>query len=74
MWEVLGLVAGVFELIGLYLIGSKKKLGFILSMAGNIFWITFSISTRSAFGLIVVCLFAFFLNGRGYFNWKKGRV
>lgn len=68
--EALGIYAGIFELIGLWLVGSKNKFGFILAMIGNIFWITFSLITGSAFGLIIVCSSAFILNLRAYSKWK----
>lgn len=69
--EALGIYAGLFELVGLWLVGSRRKLGFILSMIGNVFWVTFSLITHTAFGLIIVCTAAFILNARAYNKWRK---
>ena len=69
--EFIGLIAGALELVGLWLIGSKKRTGFVLAMIGNIFWIIFSAITHSALGLIMVCSAAFILNLRAYNNWNN---
>ena len=71
--ELVGLIAGAFELGAIYLAGSKNKLGFISGLLCNILWITYVLSTGAAYGLLLVCVPALFLNVRGYIRWSKKR-
>ena len=72
IFEILGIIAAIFELIAVYLIGQKDKRGFLTGIVGNILWITYSLITHSTYGLILVCIAAFILNIRGYKIWKTG--
>ena len=69
--EVLSILAGILELLGIYLLGKKIKWGFISNIIAGILWISFSIITHSAFGLIIVCSTGFILNSKGYLHWRK---
>jgi nicotinamide riboside transporter PnuC len=71
MFEIIGIVAAIFELAAVYLVGQKDKKGFLVGIIGNILWITYSLLTFSAFGLILVCSLVFILNIRGYILWTK---
>ena len=55
---------------GIFLLGDKKRLGFILGAISSVLGIIFSIQIKSiANGLVSIVLL--FLYMRGYFNWKK---
>lgn len=69
--EFLGIVAAVLELGQLYFLGKRKKIGFILGACGGSCWITYSIISQSAWGLLFVCSCGIFLNTRGFLNWTK---
>jgi len=69
--EILGFIAAVFELVGLFLLCRKIKLGFLINILGNLSWIIFSVITNSAYGLLVVCGLALILNCFGFKNWGK---
>jgi hypothetical protein len=69
--EWLGFIAAVFELIAIFLLGKKIRIGWLIAIGGSISWIVYSLLTCSAFGLLVVCSFAFFLNIKGFLNWKQ---
>jgi len=69
--EALSIIAGSFELIGLYLIGKKNRIAFLIFILGNICWITYVVLTSSAYGLLLACVPAIVLNARGYYLWKK---
>ena len=72
MIELIGLLAGLFEVTAVYLVGTRKnKYGFIVAMLCNTFWIAFSLLTASAWGLLIVCPLAFVMNARGYARWRK---
>ena len=56
--------------IGVFLLGDKKKLGFIAGMMSSTFGLIFSFQIGSvANGLTSIILFFLYL--RGYLNWKK---
>lgn len=56
--------------IGIYYLGNRKRVGFIMTCIGNILWLTFGIMTGSL-GLIVANVGLAALNIRAYFRWKK---
>ncbi len=70
MW--ITFVAAVFELLGVFLLGKKNKLGFVSAALGGVTWIIYVFVSKSdAYGLLLVCSVAFFLNIKGFLNWKK---
>lgn len=69
--ELIGIAAGILELLAVYLVGIKNKYGFIAGILGNILWITFVILTKGSYGLLVVSPVAFILNIKGYYYWSK---
>jgi nicotinamide riboside transporter PnuC len=69
--EVIGLISGFLELVGLYLLGKRKAIGFLINLLGNIGWIYFCFVTQSAWGLVLVCMAALYLNIKGYLFWTR---
>ena len=67
--ELVGLIAGALELLGLWLLGNKQRLGFLVSLSGNILWITFVLVSKQSWGLLLVCPVALILNLRGWKKW-----
>ena len=67
--ELLTWIAAVFELTGIYLLGKHKRLGFILNIISGIIWISYSLISGSAYGLVMICSVAFILNIKGFINW-----
>lgn len=70
-FESVGVLAAIAELFAIYLIGKKNKNGFLFGLIGNILWITYSLLTYSAFGLIFISTIAFTLNIKGFRLWKQ---
>lgn len=64
-------IAGVLELLGIWLVGRKKKSGFLFAAAGGIVWIIAVIRTGVMFGLLIVVLPALGLNVYNYFKWGR---
>lgn len=71
MLELLGILAAAFELLAIWLVGSKKALGFLAGIIGNILWIIYVFTTNSTYGLLLVCTVAFIFNIRGYRFWRS---
>jgi hypothetical protein len=70
-YEFISFFAAAFELTGIFLLGKKNKLGWLICIGGGISWICYSLLTHSAFGLLVVCSAALFINIKGYKNWTQ---
>ena len=64
-------VAGLFELLGVWLIGNKNRYGFILNALGCILWIIIAIYVPQARGILLVAIPAIFINIRNYIKWGK---
>ena len=71
MIEIVGVTAALFELLAVYLLGKKNPLGFISGTCGNILWITYVVNAQNTYGLVIVCVVAFYLNIKGYLNWTR---
>jgi hypothetical protein len=61
----------VFILAGLWLIGGKKRTGFLISIVGCVFWAGFGLRTGIP-SIIFVNIVFVFVNARGWFLWAEG--
>ncbi len=59
-----------FILLGLWLIGSKKRTGFILSIIGCVFWAIFGLH-KGIPSITIVNIIFIFVNARGWFLWDR---
>ena len=62
-------VAGAFELCGLWCVGNKWRIGFILNLLAGFVWIYVAIKME-IFGLLLVVVPAIVLNIRNYRKWS----
>lgn len=62
--------AGVFELLGIWLVGNKNRWGFISFIVCNVLWIYVAIHTPEVRGLLIAVVPALFLNIRAWFKWR----
>ena len=62
--------AGILTVWAIYLLGSKKRSGFAVMIAGNISYITFGAVAGSS-GVIAANIVFLLLNIRGFISWKK---
>lgn len=69
--ELFSIIGALFELSGIYFLSRKNSIGFILNSFGGILWISFSITSKSSFGLLIVCPIAILLNIKGFYNWNR---
>ncbi len=53
-----------------YLLGKKKKEGFLVGIVANCSWMAFGIMAGSIANIVANIGFII-LNGKGYLNWKK---
>lgn len=64
------IIAGIIELIAVWMIGNKIRFSFILFNVASGFWI-YSAITHRMYGLLLVCIPAIFINIRNYIKWGK---
>lgn len=64
-------LATVCGLTGVYLIGSRKKVGFLIMMVASLSWLTVGFMIQSM-ALIVGSAVFFSLHVRGWLKWRKG--
>ena len=67
-------IASIFELFGLYIVGNKNKVGFVLNILAGISWITYVIISKSTYGLLLVVVPALIINSRNYLKWRNEDV
>ena len=66
---MIDLLAGVVDLAGCYVVGNKRKVGFVLNFLGNLGWVYVALSMR-VYGLLIVVIPALVLNVRNYRKWS----
>lgn len=62
-------IAAVFEIAGFWLIGNKKRSGFVSCMICSILWTGVALQSN-LYGLFVIAILCFVLHVRGYLKWK----
>ncbi len=67
-------LASAAELTGLWMIGSKRKFGFLVSIIGNLIWVAVALLRLPATGLLLVVIPAMFINIRNFIRWKSQEV
>ena len=67
----LDFIAGITELLGLWVVGNKKSYGFIINLVCNILWIIFVLANKTTYGLLLVVIPAIFINVRNYLHWRR---
>lgn len=68
--EIIGVIAALLELGGLYLLSEHLRLGFLINILSSITWITFVILSNTTYGLLLVCSIAIAINIHGIIKWK----
>ena len=64
------IVAGIIELISVWMIGNKVRIAFLLLNVANGFWIWAAV-THHMYGLLLICIPGIFINIRNYIKWGK---
>ncbi len=64
-------IAGILELIGVWLIGSKLRIGFIVCIFGSFAWIASAIIFEM-YGLLPTSIIMSIVNVRNFRKWKHG--
>jgi len=64
------LIATAITFLGIYQLGNKKRIGFIMTLIGNLMWLAFGVMT-SSLGILIANLGLAMLNIRGYYKWGK---
>jgi len=64
-------VAGILELTGKWIVGRKHRYGWLFSTAASTAWILYVITSKQAYGLLVICIPAIFVNLWNFHKWRN---
>ena len=64
-------IAAIFELFGLYIVGNKNRIGFILNLCCGVCWIAYVLINKHTYGLLLVIIPAIFINIRNFIKWRE---
>ena len=67
----LSIIALILSLIGNILVNYKKKLGFIIWISSNVFWIIVNFLGDVNYPQVIMYIVYAILNVQGYVNWQK---
>ena len=67
----LSIIALILSLVGNILVNYKKKLGFIIWISSNVFWIVINFLGDVNYPQVIMYLIYVCLNVQGYINWRK---
>jgi len=64
-------LAIALSLYAAYLLGNKRKIGFIIFAISNIFWIILGVFFMSSYGMAIGNFAFLLINIRGHIHWSK---
>ena len=67
----LSIIALILSLIGNILVNYKKKLGFIIWISSNVFWIVVNYMGDVNYPQVIMYVMYVVLNIQGFINWSK---
>ena len=70
----LSIIALIFSLAGNILVNFKKKLGFIIWIISNVFWIVVNFIGDMNYPQVIMYLVYVGLNIQGYINWSRSKI
>ncbi len=76
MWEYLTQYYGIdwaamiLVIVGLWLLGRKQKVGFVVNVAGAVLWIVFNVMVDSVAGVLANAILIF-VNIQGWWRWSR---
>jgi nicotinamide riboside transporter PnuC len=75
MWQFFltqfwSIIAALLELAGIWIVGKKKRIGFLVIMTGNFVWMYVSFA-QHVYGILLVTVTANVIHTINYFRWRK---
>ena len=67
----LSIIALILSLVGNILVNYKKKLGFVIWISSNVFWIIVNFLGDVNYPQVIMYIVYAILNVQGYINWRK---
>lgn len=72
MKQILPLTLSAFTVLGMWLIGNKNRLGWVVGLINQILWISFAIIFK-AWGLLPLTLVLIIVYTRNLLKWSESR-
>ena len=67
----LSIIALILSLVGNILVNYKKKLGFVIWISSNVFWIIVNFMGDVNYPQVIMYIIYAILNIQGFINWSK---
>ena len=67
----LSIIALILSLVGNILVNYKRKLGFVIWISSNVFWIVVNYMGDVNYPQVIMYIVYAILNVQGYINWRK---
>ncbi|GAB5465846.1 MAG: nicotinamide mononucleotide transporter [Candidatus Kapaibacteriales bacterium] len=64
-------LAMLLSLLGVYIIGNKRKSGFLVFALSNVIWALLGFTLMGSYGVAIGNLIFVVINIRGYLSWNK---
>ena len=68
---LLSILAGILELIASYILGSKNKIGWLITIIVDLIWIYIGFIYTPVMGVWIVCIPDLIISIRNYLLWKE---
>ena len=70
----LSIIALILSLLGNILVNYQRKLGFVIWISSNVFWIVVNFIGDMNYPQVIMYLVYAGLNVQGYVNWSKSKI
>jgi len=64
------ILAGILNVTQMIMCGNKNRWGWMVGLGCSLSWISYVIITKSAYGLLIVCIPCVFINIRNFIKWS----
>lgn len=71
IWNVLGWVANLSYIVGVILLGRKRKSGFLFGASGNFFYSAKSFVIFQSYDLVILCFVFAIIQMINWWKWRK---
>lgn len=69
---MISFIAGILEIVGVWIVGSHDRRGFLIALLGNIVWGYCSFAYQ-VWGLLLVSVAMAFVNIRNFLAWGRNK-
>ena len=65
------IVAGIVEIIAIYIVGNKNRWGWAIGFVCCLLWTIYVLYNETAYGILIPTIPCMFINVRNFIKWGK---